>query len=241
MKNLWLGLRATLFYICYVMITVVVCFIFPVFIFFLPFNIRYHVLSSWNYGVVFCARWICGIKYTITGLENIPKDGPYVILAKHQSQWETFLLLLLFKPVSIILKKELLKIPGFGLGLSMMKPIAIDRSNPKQAIKQIKNEGMKRLLEDKMPVMIFPEGTRIPVGEAGKYARGGANLAIDAKVPVIFVSHNAGYCWPSDEFIKHPGTVEVVISKPVNPEGMTAKELTDMAQQWVESHIKTPR
>lgn len=240
MGKLFLGIRAALFYVCYFLLTVLVCFIFPIFIYFLPFNTRYHVIATWNHGAVFCAKWICGINYKITGLENIPKDTPYVVLAKHQSQWETFLLLLLFKPVSIILKKELLKIPGFGLGLSMLKPIAIDRSNPKKAIKQIKSEGMVRLQEDKMPILIFPEGTRVPVGETGKYARGGANLAIDANVPVIFVAHNAGYFWPSDAFIKYPGTVDITISEPVNPEGMTAKELTDMAQEWIESHIKTP-
>jgi 1-acyl-sn-glycerol-3-phosphate acyltransferase len=163
-----------------------------------------------------------------------------VVLAKHQSQWETFYFLLLFMPVSIILKRELLNIPGFGWGLRLLKPIPIDRSNPKQALKQILSEGKKRINDDRLPLLIFPEGTRIPVGKAGKYARSGASIAIETGAPLLLVSHNAGFFWPADRFRKYPGTVDVIISEPIDPTGKTANELTAMAQEWIESHIREP-
>lgn len=238
MKDLILNIRATLFYICYSGFTTVFSLTALIFIWFLPFEKKYNYIANWNRVVLFFCRKILGIEYRIQGAENIPEKGPYVVLSKHQSQWETFYLLVLFRPVSIILKRELLKIPGFGWGLRMMKPIPIDRSNPKESLRQIREEGLKRLKEDHLPVMIFPEGTRIPYGETGKYAKGGAALAIEANVPVLFVSHNAGAFWPHTQFQKYAGTVDIKVSELIDPEGMTAKELTDMAKEWIESNIE---
>ena len=229
-----------MFYILYVSFTLTFTTSALFFIWLLPFKIKFAYLSLWNKTIVFLSRYLLGIRYRVQGIKNIPKEGPFVILSKHQSQWETFFLLLPFNPVSIILKKELLSIPGFGWGLRMMKTIPIDRSNPKQAMKQIQSDGLCRLTKDKMPVLIFPEGTRIPFGKRGKYARGGASLAIAAKVPVICVTHNAGYFWPADKFLKFPGTVDVIISEPISSSGKTALELTNMAEEWIESNLPTP-
>jgi 1-acyl-sn-glycerol-3-phosphate acyltransferase len=229
--------RALIFYVVFISFTTVFCLSALFFIWFLPFKTKFAYLSKWNVVTIFLSKYLAGINYRVTGKENIPTDQPYIVLAKHQSQWETFFLLLLFKPVSIILKKELFHIPGFGWGLRMIKPIPIDRSNPKQAMKQIQRLGLERLKEDKLPILIFPEGTRMPFGKAGKYARGGAALAIAADVPLLFVTHNAGYFWPADKFLKNTGTVDVIISKPVYPKGRTALELTNIAQEWIESHL----
>ncbi len=85
--------------------------------------------------------------------------------------------------------------------------------------------------------MIFPEGTRTPVGEVGNYARSGADIAISAGVPIIAVAHNAGECWPHKQFIKHPGTIRVVISEPFNTQGRDRKELTEEIKNWIEGEI----
>lgn len=239
--KLFYSLRALVFYVLYVCFTLTFSTSALFFIWFLPFRTKFAYLTVWNRTVVFLSRYLLGIRYRVKGLKNIPKDGPFIILAKHQSQWETFFLLLLFNPVSIILKKELLSIPGFGWGLRMMKTIAIDRSNPKQAMKQIQSEGLVRLKEDRIPILIFPEGTRIPFGQKGKYARGGASLAIAGDVPVIFVTHNAGYFWPADRFLKYPGTVDMIISEPVNAHGKTALELTTLAEEWIETNLPQPQ
>lgn len=234
-------LRSLVFYLVFATFCLAFCLTAVFFIWFLPFETKFSYLANWNRITIFLTKYLAGIDYKVTGLENLPKDGTYVVLAKHQSQWETYFLLLLFYPVSLILKKELLEIPGFGWGLRMMKTIPIDRSNPKQALKQIQTTGLIRLKEDKLPVLIFPEGTRIRWGETGKYARSGAALAISANVPVVLISHNAGYFWPADTFLKKPGIVDVVISEPIYPDGKTALELTAEAEKWIEANIREPR
>ncbi len=234
-------LRSLVFYLVFASFCLAFCLTAVFFIWFLPFETKFSYLANWNRITIFLTKHLAGIDYKVTGLENLPKDGTFIVLAKHQSQWETYFLLLLFYPVSLILKKELLKIPGFGWGLRMMKTIPIDRSNPKQALKQIQATGLIRLKEDNLPILIFPEGTRIRWGETGKYARSGAALAISANVPLVLISHNAGYFWPADTFLKRPGIVDVVISKPIYPNGKTALELTNEAEQWIEANIRQPR
>ncbi len=236
-NNLQLFIRSLLFYFFYGVMTIIVSSTAFITKPFLPFEKRYQVIAFWSRFSVYAARLFCGVRFQITGLEHLPKDQPYVVLSKHQSQWETYFLMYLLCPVSIICKKELLKIPIFGYCLALLKPIAIDRSNPKQALKDIQTKGLQRLLEEKIPVLIFPEGTRTAIGTQGKYARGGAALALKADVPVIFISHNSGYCWPSKKFIKHPGLIDIHISQPISPQGSTALELTKQAEQWIESRV----
>lgn len=237
LNDLQLRFRSGLFYISYVALTVVISFVTFIFIRFFNYRARFSFISLWSRGCLVATRIFCGIRYQIHGIENIPKNQPYVVLAKHQSQWETYFLMLLLRPISIICKKELLNIPGFGYCLNLLKPIPIDRSQPKQALKDIQTVGLERLTNDKIPVLVFPEGTRTDIGKTGKYARGGAALAIKAGVPVIFISHNAGYCWPSDKFIKKPGLITIYISETISTEGKTALELTNEAEDWIENHV----
>lgn len=242
MKTLLLGLRSLLFYICYASFTTIFSLVTITFIWFLPFEVQVTHICRWNRVVLFFARTILGIKIEINGIENLPKNQPVVILANHQSQLETFLFLVLFYPVSIVLKKELLNIPGFGWGLRFLRTIAIDRSNPKQALRFIQSTGIKRLQEDNMHVMIFPEGTRVTPGKdkPAKYARSGAALAVAAGVPVVFAAHNSGYFWPSGKFLKQPGTMQLFISEPVDTGSKDAREITAEAEQWINSHIIDP-
>ena len=207
----------------------------------LPFRPRYRYLSFWSSSVILLARVFCGIRYRVHGLAKLDTQQPAVIMSKHQSQWETFFLMRNFQPISIICKKELLEIPGFGWGLGLLKPIPIDRSNPRNALKDIQKHGAERLTVDQIPVMIFPEGTRMVVGEKGKYARSGAALAIATKVPVIAVSHNAGYCWPTETWIKRPGLVDIYFSDAISAEGKTALELTQEVEDWIEARVDVPK
>ena len=104
---------------------------------FLPFRARYRfVIQAWCRSATWLARVVVGLRYEVHGLENIPQQ-PCVILAKHQSTWETFFLSALFEPLSQVVKRELLYVPFFGWAMAMLKPIAIDRSNPKAALKQL--------------------------------------------------------------------------------------------------------
>ena len=182
----------------------------PLFVSWLPFKLRFNIVSSVNHLFIGWLRIICGVRYQVVGKENLPQDRPFVLLVNHQSEWETIYLQLLVKPISTVLKKELLRIPFFGWALKITRPIAIDRGSPKQALRQTLEEGIKRLSTG-ISVLIFPEGTRVSPGEKGKYARGGINIAIKANAPIVPIALNAGEFWPADKFLKFPGTISVVI------------------------------
>jgi len=199
----------------------------------LPYKPRAKYIRQWNFFALFLAKHLVGVKVELRGAENIP-DFPCVIMSKHQSQWETFYLQTVFPMMCTILKKELLEIPFFGWGLRKLEPIAIDRSNPKQALRAIQKTGLQRLAQGRS-VLIFPEGTRMPFGEKGNYARSGASLAVEARVPILPIAHNAGYCWPSDEFLKKRGTIIVSMGPLINAEGKTSREVTQEVERWIEN------
>jgi len=202
---------------------------------FLPFRARYRFVNqAWCSCAVWLAKVVMGIRYEVKGLENIPQR-PCVILAKHQSTWETFFLSALFEPLSQVIKRELLYVPFFGWSMAMLKPIAIDRSNPKAALKQLAKQGHERL-EQGAWVLIFPEGTRIATGQIGKFSRGGASLAVNANLPVLPIAHNAGEFWPKEGWGKIPGTIQVVIGPAMHAEGTGPRaiaELNERAFVWV--------
>ena len=233
-----LFLRSLLFYVLYMLIVLVFGIVSTASGPFLSYMQRHRLLTTAGMLIIRALSLSCGVKIKIDGLENIPQ-GPCVVLSKHQSTWEVFLLQRLFMPVSTILKQELLKIPFFGWGIRLMHPIAIDRSNPRQAMVQVMQQGKTRLAEGNR-VVIYPEGTRVPHGKVGRYGRSGAALAIEAGVPVVPVAHNSGYCWPARQFMKRPGTIHVVIGKPWDTtEGADSLKMTENVKNWIESHQKT--
>ena len=232
-------LRSALFHLAVPLFTLCYTFFSIAFVHLIPYQHRFRYLTIWSRAVIFFAKIFCGIRYKVTGLENIPSDSSFVVMAKHQSQWETFFLVNLLQPISIVCKQELLKLPlGVGYGISLLNPITINRNNPRQALKQIQATGLERLQKDNLPVLIFPEGTRMAVGEKGKYARSAAQLAVAANRPAIFISLNSGSFWPDKGFKKFPGTIEVVINKPVNTEGLSVQALNLQAEEWIEANIK---
>ncbi|WP_137973912.1 1-acyl-sn-glycerol-3-phosphate acyltransferase [Pseudomonas sp. F(2018)] len=202
---------------------------------FLPFRARYRfVIQIWCRCATWLAKVVVGIRYEVRGLENIPQQ-PCVILAKHQSTWETFFLSAFFEPLSQVVKRELLYVPFFGWAMAMLRPIAIDRSNPKAALKQLAKQGAERIGQGAW-VLIFPEGTRIPPGQIGKFSRGGAALAVNAGLPVLPIAHNAGEFWPKQGWAKFPGTIQVVIGPLMHAEGdgpRAIAELNERAFAWV--------
>jgi len=203
----------------------------------LPKLLRHRIMISWCTAIIFWLRITCGVRYEISGLENIGKTfGAKVILSKHQSAWETFMLQTLMFPVATILKKELLNIPIFGWGLRSLQPIAIDRSNPRAALKLVKAGCIDRLNKN-VNILLFPEGTRTPRGERGKYARSGADIAIAAGVDVIPVAVDAGKCWPSKTLLKQPGVIHVVIGAPISSANKDSKTLITEVETWIEEQM----
>jgi len=177
--------------------------------------------------------WLtCGIRYRVEGRENLPA-GPVVVLSKHQSAWETIAFTVIFPPHSWVLKQELLDIPVFGWMLKRFSPVAIDRSQPRKALRQLLEQG-GRYLREGLWIVVFPEGTRVPPRIRGQYAAGGALLAARNRVPVVPVAHNAGDFWPARGFLKYPGTVQVRIGACIDTEGKDAAEINAAAEDWIE-------
>ena len=237
MKRLFLAIRSCLFYATYALLTLIFGGLLLLLQPFLSTHNRIRFLSYWGLFVIVALRLLCGVRYQINGQENIPKHKPFVVLSNHQSQWETYCLAYLFNPISCVLKQELFKIPVFGWCLSKMKPIAIDRTDPRGALKAIQQQGLSRIQDDNLPVLIFPEGTRQPSGEVGKFARSGAQLAIHAQVPVVFLAHNAGTCWVPGQLIKYPGEITLSISEPIETSNITSSDLSKKAQKWVAEQL----
>ena len=170
-------------------------------------------------------------------MENLP-DAPVVLLSKHQSAWETiFYLILMPRPLVFVFKKELTYIPFFGWGIALLRMIPIDRSKGRDAFAQVVNHGRKRLADGQWVIM-FPEGTRIPVGQAGKYKHGGSRLAVETNTPVVPIAVNAGECWPKGSFIKKPGLITVSIGKPIDSTGLDAAQLSQRVENWIESEMR---
>jgi len=136
----------------------------------------------------------------------------------------------------MVIKRELLWIPFFGWGLAMMSPIAINRAAGMRSLKQIQEQGKSRLSSG-FGVVIYPEGTRTAPGRVTKYQTGGAWLAVKAGVPVIPIAHNAGYLWPRNSFVKHPGVVTVSIGPPIATQGRKPDAVTADTAAWIEVEV----
>jgi 1-acyl-sn-glycerol-3-phosphate acyltransferase len=234
--QLWLGLRSLLFYAGYIPIVgFFSCLAFTVGLL-LPQAQRQTLATTANALIVSWLRLCCGVRLQVEGRENIP-PRPFVALSKHQSSWETYYLQRLLRPVSTVLKRELLKIPFFGWGLAVVAPIAIDRDNPREALRQVMQQGRARL-DAGLNVLLYPEGTRIDAGAtAPKFNRSGAALAIAAGVPVLPICHNAGLCWPAHRLIKYPGTITVVFGSPIDTKGRDAKSITNDVADWMDATL----
>ncbi|MGB0637304.1 MAG: lysophospholipid acyltransferase family protein [Gammaproteobacteria bacterium] len=199
----------------------------------LPSTPRYKTIITWSKLALWWLRITCDLHWAVRGIENIT-DQPGVILCKHQSAWETIAMQMIFPKQTQVLKKELLSIPFFGWGLACLNPIAINRKRGAKSVKKILDIGQKRI-KDGWWVLFFPEGTRIAVGENGRFTQTGAALALEANCPIIPVAHNAGVFWKKNTVKKYPGTIEVIIGAPISTAGRSRKNIIKDAENWIDT------
>jgi len=195
---------------------------------FLPVKKRFGLAAWYARRMLDMLRLTCGLGFEVTGAENFPAVT-HVVLWKHASTWETFAQFLIGPPKVIVLKRELFLIPFFGWGLAQLRSIAINRSAGASAVNQVVAQGTARL-QDGLSVLVFPEGTRVAAGEIRKFGISGALLASRAGCLVVPVTHDAGYYWPRRGLLKKPGTIRVVIGKPIAAAGRDAREINVEAQ-----------
>ena len=232
--SLNIAVRSLLFFVLYNLMGIIHSLMCLVVAPFQSFEQRYHFVNHWTRASMWLLRHLNGVRVEVEGLENIPKDRAVVVMANHQSQWETFYLQLLISPQATILKRELLWVPFFGWALALLKPIAINRSKSTQAIKTVQRVGKQRL-DAGISVVIYPEGTRQRPGTLGRF-NGGGSLAIHAGVPVLPVAHNSGDCWPARSIKRFPGTVRVVIGQPVSVAGKSTDQVKSEVRDWIIQH-----
>jgi 1-acyl-sn-glycerol-3-phosphate acyltransferase len=193
---------------------------------------RFRFASQWARFVMWIAGWLLGLHYRVEGREHLPRQRTAVLMAKHQSMWETIAFQVMFPPQVWVLKRELTWIPFFGWALWLLRSIAIDRGSGRRAVQQVIEQGRDRLNHG-LWVVVFPEGTRVAPGHQRRFGIGGAMLAVESGHPVVPVAHNAGHFWPRRGFMKKPGTIQVVIGPAINPQGMTAEELNRQLETWM--------
>ncbi len=200
----------------------------------------YRWCATWLALVMHGGRWILGIRNRVSGLQHLPtgaRDG-VVLLAKHQSAWETFCLPpLMPRPIAYVFKRELLRVPFFGWAIGRLDMIHIDRGQRTDALRKVIDQGRK-LLEQGTWVVMFPEGTRIPRGQKGSYQSSGARLAIEAGVAIIPVAITSARCWPPKAFVKRPGIVDFSIGPPIPTAGRRPHELLREVQDWIEAEMR---
>ena len=202
-------------------------------------NVRYGFAQKWLTLSIDAARVLMGIRYQVQGQENLPvgETSPAILLVKHQSTYETFLMpAIMPHPLAYVFKKELLYVPFFGWSIGSLDMIHIDRSQRAKAFAKVVEQG-QALLDKGVWVIMFPEGTRIPRGERGSYKTGGTRLAIATGAPVIPIAVTSAKCWPRKAFIKTPGVVDVSIGKPIPSVGRDAEELMREVETWIEAEM----
>ena len=205
-------------------------------LFWLPQRRRRLFVMYWVDPVMWLVRHLLRIDHRVLGRENIPA-GPFIVICKHQSAWETIALQQIFALTSFVYKRELHWLPFFGWGLWLMPFVAIDRGAGKQALTQVAARGKRRLAEG-YAVVIFPEGTRVAPGHKKRYKIGGAHLAAVAGAPVVPVALNSGEFWGRNAFVKRPGCITVSIGPAIDGTGLRAEDISLRAETWIENEMR---
>jgi 1-acyl-sn-glycerol-3-phosphate acyltransferase len=201
----------------------------------LPHRMRRQTVVPWVNFTIWLVKHVLGIPYRLLGAENIPAR-PVVVLCKHQSAWETFMLQEVFKDTVFVWRKEIKYLPFFGWALASIPMIETDRSASRASLKRLVDQGRDRLANG-YTVIIFPEGTRSRPGAKNRYKLGGAHLAVETGAPVLPVALNSGEFWGRNALFKRSGVVTVSIGPAIDPSGLTAIEITRRAEEWIEAEM----
>jgi 1-acyl-sn-glycerol-3-phosphate acyltransferase len=222
--------RSVLFNVLFYLNTVVFLIIgLPTF--FMPYQAIVEVAKTWGRANLFLLRFVAGVKFELRGRDRIP-PGALIVASKHQSAWETFALMHLFTSPAFVMKRELLWIPVFGWLMFKGRMVGVDRSAGMRALIGLAAAARAELARGRQ-LIIFPEGTRRPVGAEPAYKSGIAFLYAQADVPCLPVALNSGVFWPRRSILRRPGTVVVEILDPIPP-GLDKKAFVARLEQAIE-------
>jgi 1-acyl-sn-glycerol-3-phosphate acyltransferase len=223
-------LRSTIFNLAFYVWTFLIGLLFPLLLL-APGRWALNIQRIWSRGIIGLAWYLAGIRYEIRGLENVP-DGPVLLASKHQSVWDTMIFQTIFYEPTYVLKKELLKIPLFGAYCLKMGMIPVDREGGGAALKQMMLVADSRIREGRS-IIIFPEGTRMPIGKTGPYHPGVGGLYKHLGVPLVPVALNSGLYWPRKGLLRYPGTIVVEFLPAILP-GVDRRQAISHLQENIE-------
>lgn len=190
------------------------------------------ITKAWSALSLKLLKHICHTEIEFRGVENIPADG-CIIASKHQSALETFALTQHVGDCAFILKKELTRIPLFGLYLKATEQIAIDRSSGRVALQQAVSDS-KRVLSQGRKLIIFPEGTRTQPGSAPSYKLGVVQIYAATGATCVPVALNTGLFWPRRSFLRRAGKIVIEFLEPIPP-GLDKKTFFKTMQDRIET------
>jgi 1-acyl-sn-glycerol-3-phosphate acyltransferase len=183
--------------------------------------------KTWATWFLWCSRHLMGVRLVIEG--EIPQNG-VIVAMKHQAGYEAILTLWLFDNPAVVMKAELHKIPFWGFVAKRHGTIPVDRAGSASALRAMMRSAQSAIAQDR-PIVIFPEGTRVPVGSRPPLQSGFAGLYRVLKVPVVPVALDSGRCWPKG-LVKHPGTVTLRFLEPIPP-GLARAEIESRIQSAI--------
>lgn len=190
---------------------------------------------AWSlFWIDFCLWWLritCRLTHRVGGLENMPA-GPVIFACKHQSSWETLAFSRLFPGAATVMKRELVLIPVVGWAMARVGNIAVERGDGSKALRGLVKQAKATLAEGRS-ILIFPEGTRVAVGDERPYQVGTAALYRQLGVPVVPVALNSGLFWGRRKFIKRPGVIDVEIL-PAIPPGLSRDAFMTTLRERIE-------
>ena len=196
---------------------------------------RHMFISKYILLLFVALKYTCKITYKVHGLENL-KNLPTVFVANHQGVWEVLYLMTLTNPTIPIVKKELLVIPFFGWGLSLLQPIKINREKTVASLKKVIKKG-KEKIKKKFSILVFPEGTRVsPNAKDVVIKRSALELAKQSNTSITPIYHNSGKYWLNKSLIKKPGQIEVFIGKQIRPN--ETNNLKAHIENWMKEKIR---
>jgi 1-acyl-sn-glycerol-3-phosphate acyltransferase len=167
----------------------------------------------WVRGYRGCARLLLGIR---TRAEGRLPHGPALVAVKHQSMLETLEIMVLLDQPAVVMKRELADIPLWGWVVQRYGVIPVDRAGGAAALRRMMRAAEAAIAEGR-PIVIFPEGTRVPPGEQPPLQPGFAGLYRALKLPVVPVAVDSGRLWPRHRFVKRPGMVTMRFGPPIPP------------------------
>ena len=190
-----------------------------------------------GYYVIFIVRIFLNTKVEIKGISNIPKTEKYFVASAHQSMFETFALQAVLDYPVFILKKELLKIPLFGLYLKKIKSIEIVRDTTTKDNLSFFDKVATIIKNENRPLLIFPQGTRIKADERVPFKKGVGRIYETLNISCIPIALNSGKVWPKKGIIKYPGKITISFLEPIKP-GLNRDEFIKSLENKIYDEIK---